>query len=246
MLKLDRLGKRYGKTVAVDDLSLEVGRGEVFGFLGPNGAGKTTTIKMIVGLTLPSSGTVSVGGHDIVLAPLAAKQLIGYVPDQPNAYEKLTGREFLFFVSGLFGMEIEQTAAEGRRLLDLFQLAQAKDDMIESYSHGMRQKLILAAALIHDPALLILDEPTVGLDPRGARQIREILRDLAADGKTIFLSTHSLPFAEESCHRIGIVDEGRMIACGTNEELRALSREGHSDLEELFLELTSESTIATI
>jgi len=239
ILQLDRLVKRYGNNVAIDQLSLEVLRGEVFGFLGPNGAGKTTTIKMIVGLTLPTAGRVIVGGHDVTVSPMAAKRLIGYVPDQPNAYEKLTGREFLVFVSGLFGMESEQTDRESRRLLDLFHLDRAKNDMIESYSHGMRQKLILAAALIHDPALLVVDEPTVGLDPRGVRQIRDILRELASQGKTIFLSTHSLPFAEETCHRIGIVDQGAMIACGTSQELKALSHEGHEDLEELFLELTS-------
>ena len=240
MLQIDDVHKRYGSHWAVRGISLEVEPGEIFGFLGPNGAGKTTTIKMIVGLTLPTRGSVRIGGHDVVSDPTRSKQLLGYIPDRPHTYEKLRGREFLEFVAGIHGVEGPVLEERSQRLLEMFRLDHAADDLIENYSHGMRQKIILCAALVHDPALLVVDEPMVGLDPRGARQIRQLLLDLAAEGKTLFISTHSLHFAADICTRIGIVREGELISVGSMEELRARSRRGESNLEEIFLELTEE------
>lgn len=246
MLKLEGLRKRYGNNEAVRGIDLEVSAGEIFGFLGPNGAGKTTTIKMIVGLALPTEGRVLIGGHDVTRKPVAAKKLLGYVPDRPHTYEKLRGREFLEFVAGLHGIDEEQAAERAMRLLAQFALVKAGDEMIESYSHGMRQKLILSAALIHEPKLLVVDEPMVGLDPRGARQIREILREQAARGGAIFLSTHSLNLAEDTCTRIGIVRDGKLVALGSSDELRALAKRPGSPLEEVFIELTEESSEAGV
>lgn len=240
MIRLRDLWKRYGDLWAVRGIDLDVAGGEIFGFLGPNGAGKTTTIKMMVGLTLPTRGTVSLGGHDVAREPLQAKRLLGYVPDRPHAYEKLRGREFLHFVAGLYGMDGASVARRADELLAMFHLADMADEMIENYSHGMRQKVILSAALIHDPKVLVVDEPMVGLDPRGARQIRQILRDRAAAGCAVFISTHSLPLAEDICHRIGIVRAGQIVAAGTMEEIHAQSKRPESGLEELFLELTEE------
>jgi ABC-2 type transport system ATP-binding protein len=239
MIELTHLSKRYGRMVAVDDVSLVVPAGEVFGFLGPNGAGKTTTIRMMMGLLQPTSGSVRLGGHDLVQEPMAAKQLCGFVPDRPHIYEKLTGAEFLDFVGGLYRVPAATTAARREELLDLFDLRDWAAELIESYSHGMKQRLVMAAALVHAPRLLIVDEPMVGLDPRGARLLKSTLRQLASTGVTIFMSTHSLEVAEETCDRIGIINHGRLIAVGTVEELRR--RSGQHDqarLESVFLRLT--------
>lgn len=239
------LVKRFGDKVAVDQVSFTVHGGEIFGFLGPNGAGKTTTIKMIVGLLRPTSGVVRVGGFDVQQQALQAKAVSGYVPDEPNLYEKLSARELLRFVGDLYGIPADQVGRRTDELLRLFDLTEAGDDTIDSYSHGMRQKTALAAALVHDPQLLVLDEPTVGLDPKSARLIKDILRQLADRGAAVFLSTHILEIAERMCDRIGIINRGELIAVGTMEELRSLGR-GESTLEDIFLGLTGGAEYAEI
>jgi ABC-2 type transport system ATP-binding protein len=245
LIEMRQLVKRYGEKAAVDGVSLEVHGGEIFGFLGPNGAGKTTTIKVIVGLLQPTSGTVRVGGHDVQKEPLQAKASSGYVPDEPHLYPKLTGRELLRFVGDLYGVTGEQVERRIDELLRLFDLTPAADDTIDSYSHGMRQKTALAAALVHDPKVLVLDEPTVGLDPKSARLIKDLLRQMAERGAAVFLSTHILEIAENMCDRIGIINQGRLIASGTMAELRALGK-GESSLEDIFLSLTGGAEYAEI
>jgi ABC-2 type transport system ATP-binding protein len=236
LIETSNLTKRYGDKLAVDAVSFQVRGGEIFGFLGPNGAGKTTTIKMIVGLLHPTAGSVKVGSYDVVRNPMQAKSCCGYVPDTPNLYAKLTGRELLHFVGDLYSLERDQTGRRSEELLNLFGLAEAAGDTTDSYSHGMRQKISLAAALVHDPKVLILDEPTVGLDPKSARLIKNILRQIADRGAAVMLSTHILEIAQNMCDRIGIIDRGRLIASGTMEELR--KTQGESSLEDIFLSLT--------
>lgn len=245
LIATQNLVKRYGEKTAVDDVSFSVYGGEIFGFLGPNGAGKTTTIKMIVGLLAPTSGLVHVAGHDVFKEPLLAKAGTGYVPDEPNLYDKLSGRELLRFVADLYGVPAAQIERRTEELLRLFDLTQAGDDTIDSYSHGMQQKTALAAALMHDPRVLVLDEPTVGLDPKSARLIKDILRQLADRGSAVFLSTHILEIAERMCDRIGIIDKGRLIAVGTMDELRLMGR-GETSLEDIFLGLTGGTEYAEI
>ncbi len=243
------LTKRYGDKVAVDNVSFDVYSGEVFGFLGPNGAGKTTTIKMIVGLLQPTSGTVSVAGHDVQTQARLAKASCGYVPDTPNLYAKLTGRELLRFVGDLYNLESNQVMHRTDELLRMFDLTSAANDTIDSYSHGMQQKTSLAAALMHDPKVLVLDEPTVGLDPKSARLIKDILRQLADRGAAVMLSTHILEIAERMCDRIGIIDKGQLIAVGSMDELRTLDKTSQASLEDIFLSLTGgaeETEIAEI
>jgi ABC-2 type transport system ATP-binding protein len=244
-IELRSLVKMYGEKAAVEDVSLDVYGGEIFGFLGPNGAGKTTTIKAIVGLLRPTSGTVRVAGFDVQREPIPAKAASGYVPDEPNLYAKLTARELLRFVGDLYGVDPGQVERRSEELLRLFDLSQAADDTIDSYSHGMRQKTSLAAALVHDPRVLVLDEPTVGLDPKSARLIKDILRQLADRGAAVFLSTHILEIAERMCDRIGIINQGRLIAAGTMDELRDLGQ-GESRLEDIFLALTGGAEYAEI
>lgn len=236
MIQTHGLTKRFGTVVAVDDLNLSVAGGEIFGFLGPNGAGKTTTIRLLVGLLRPTRGRALVGGYDVQQQPLEAKALIGYLPDHPFLYEKLTGREFLRFVARLYEREPAEAGRRTGDLLRLFELEERADDLVQGYSHGMRQKLALAAALLHEPQAFFLDEPTAGLDPRSARQIKDLLRHLAHRGTAVFMSTHILEVAERMCDRVGIIDQGQLIACGTLTDLR---REGRgSTLEEIFLQLT--------
>ena len=237
LIEIRNLVKKYGEKAAVDDVSLDVYGGEIFGFLGPNGAGKTTTIKAIVGLLQPTSGSVRVAGYDIQQEPIPAKAASGYVPDEPNLYAKLTARELLRFVGDLYGMEAGQVERRSEELLRLFDLSKVADDTVDSYSHGMRQKASLAAALVHDPKVLVLDEPTVGLDPKSARLIKDMLRQMATRGAAVFLSTHILEIAERMCDRIGIINQGRLIAAGTMDELRQVGR-GESRLEDIFLALT--------
>jgi ABC-2 type transport system ATP-binding protein len=236
LIETSHLVKQYGDKLAVNDVSITVCSGEIFGFLGPNGAGKTTAIKMIVGLLQPTSGSVKVGGFDIVRQPIQAKAICGYVPDEPNLYAKLTGRELLRFVGDLYSLDRAQTARRSEELLNLFGLSEAADKTIDSYSHGMRQKTSLAAALVHDPKVLILDEPTVGLDPKSARLIKDILRQMAERGAAVMLSTHILEIAQNMCDRIGIIDHGKLVASGTMEELQR--SQGESSLENIFLNLT--------
>lgn len=251
LIETERLVKQYGEKIAVNEVSFEVQAGEIFGFLGPNGAGKTTTIKMIVGLLQPTSGSVKVAGYDVQRQPLQAKTVNGYVPDTPNLYPKLTGRELLRFVGDLYGLERLQVERRIEELLRLFDLEEAGDETIDSYSHGMQQKTALAAALVHDPRVLVLDEPTVGLDPKSARLIKDILRQMATRGAAVFLSTHILEIAERMCDRIGIINQGRLIASGTMDDLRALGKDGGEDprvgsLEDIFLELTGGAEYAEI
>jgi len=234
-IRLDRLTKRYGSRTAVDAMSVEVAPGELFGFLGPNGAGKTTSIKMLVGLVRPSQGRALLCGYDVVEEPMQAKAVMGYCPDQPALYDKLSGREMLGLAADLHGVSRALQAARIGSLLATFALADHADELIQSYSRGMKQKLSLCAALVHDPRVLFLDEPTVGLDPAGARQLRDVLRRLCDDGRTVFLSTHSLGVAEALCDRVGIVRNGRLLAVGTPAQLRA---GGDTSLEDTFLRLT--------
>jgi ABC-2 type transport system ATP-binding protein len=245
LIEISHLVKRYGDKPAVDDVSFSVYGGEIFGFLGPNGAGKTTTLKMIVGLLQPTSGVVRVAGYDIQKQPLPAKAASGYVPDEPNLYLKLTARELLRFVGDLYSVEPGQINYRIEELLRLFGLSEAGDDAIDSYSHGMRQKTSVAAALIHDPKVLVLDEPTVGLDPKSARLMKDILRQLADRGTAVILSTHILEIAENMCDRIGIINQGKLAAVGAMEELRALGK-GESSLEDIFLSLTGGAEYAEI
>jgi ABC-2 type transport system ATP-binding protein len=238
MLKITNLTKRFDGFVAVDSLSLEVRPGELFGFLGPNGAGKTTTIKMISGLLRPTSGSAEIGGFDIGREPLRAKALIGLVPDTPVLYRKLTCREFVRFVGELYSMKPDAMAVRLDQLIELLDMGESADDLIETYSHGMKQKTSLMGALIHDPSLVILDEPTVGLDPRSARIVKDVLRALCGAGKTVFMSTHILEIAERVCDRVGIINKGKLVAVGSVAELRARSKEGMMSLEDIFLELT--------
>ena len=246
MIRLLGLTKRYGRFTAVHPLDLHVPRGELFGFLGPNGAGKTTTIRMIAGVLRPTSGRVLVDGRDIFAEPAAAKRRLGYIPDRPFLYEKLTGMEFLRFVSGLWGESGAAADARALQLLEVFELGEWKDTLIESYSHGMRQKLLISSALVHAPSVIVVDEPMVGLDPKGARLIKELLRAFAAQGGTVFLSTHTLEVAEALCDRIAILYQGRIRAMGTMDELRAEAAAGGAHLEEVFLKLTGVDDVSEL
>lgn len=242
MIRFDGLRKTYGPLVAVDDLSLEVPGGTVFGFLGRNGAGKTTTIRLMMGLLQPTAGTVYLDGHDVGRAPEAAKAVTGYVPDRPYLYDKLTGLEFLQFVGRLYALPVDECRRRAGALLGELRLTPQADELVETYSHGMKQRLALGGALIHRPRILILDEPMVGLDPEGALELRRLLARLAGEGVTIFLSTHSLAVAEELCTTIGIIDRGRLVALGTLGELRRQASAGDGDgasLERVFLDIVS-------
>ncbi len=239
VIETENLTKRYGNLTAVNGLNLRIPAGELFGFLGPNGAGKTTTIKLLVGLLRPDGGTARIGGHDVQREPLAAKSLVGFVPDNPYLYEKLTAREFLRFMADLYGVDRDRAARRSEDLLRLLDLTDRGDELIESYSHGMRQKTALAGALIHEPKVFFLDEPTVGLDPKSARLIKDILRQLCDRGMTVFMSTHILEIAERMCDRVGIINEGKLVACGTMEELRGgIGEASGASLEDIFLQLT--------
>lgn len=240
MIELIGLTKIYRGLKAVDGINLTVERGALFGFLGPNGAGKTTTIKMMAGVLKPTEGVIRMGGFDIAAQPEAAKQIVGYIPDRPFVYEKLTAKEFLDFVADLYLME-KGKARENRiaALLDLFELRPWAQELIQGYSHGMKQRLVMCSALLTEPRILVVDEPMVGLDPRGARLVKDIFRELSAKGVTVFMSTHSLPMAEEVCEEIAIIMKGRITARGTPEELRAKAQT-EGGLEDAFLKLTEE------
>lgn len=239
MLKLDNLSKTYGKGAikAVDNINLEIKSGEIFGFLGPNGAGKTTTIKMIVGLLKPDSGQIVLDGVNVWGDSLKAKSMISYVPDNPEIYDRLNGIEYLNFIADMYGVSKEDRKKKIDYYTELFNIKDALGDIIASYSHGMKQKLVLTSALLNDPNLFILDEPMVGLDPKSSFNLKEIMRDMCDKGKTVFFSTHVLEVAEKLCDRIAIINKGKIIACGTMEELRAHAEERES-LENIFLELT--------
>jgi len=244
MIQLIDLTKRYGKLAAVNGLNLEVSAGQIFGFLGPNGAGKTTTIRVMMGILKATSGRVLLDGHDVVSEAQAAKAIAGFIPDRPFIYEKLTGGEFLRFVGKLHGLNSARLEERIAELLEHLELSSWKHELVEGYSHGMKQRLVVCAALIHQPRILIVDEPMVGMDPRGARTLKDLFRALAQDGVTIFLSTHSIDTAEEICHRIGIIRQGKLIACGSMAELQGQADGNHSNLESVFLELTREQITA--
>jgi len=233
------VSKNYGPKPAVVDLNLTLHPGEVFAFLGPNGAGKTTTIKMMTGLLKPSAGAIRIAGAENAFDSAAARQVLSYVPDQPHVYEKLSGREFLEFVRELYGLSGAEVNGDVDRLIDVFELDDFLDDLAETYSHGMRQRLAFAGALLHRPKVLILDEPMVGLDPKSMRIVKDLLRKEAVAGMTVFMSTHTLAIAEELADRIGIIQRGRLIRCGTLAELRA-EFVGGQTLEDFFLDVTRE------
>lgn len=237
-IRLENVTKKYGGFVAVDRLTLSVMCGEIFGFVGPNGAGKTTTIRMLTGLSFPNEGILEMKGLGYKHNALRIKEILGYIPDRPYVYEKLTGREYLEFIVSIFSSNGLPDALH--QYLQMFELDQWADELIESYSHGMKQRLAFAAALIHRPEILVIDEPMVGLDPKGVRLIKDLLRELAAQNVTVFLSTHNLEMAEEICDNIGIIHEGHLIACDTIAGLRKQSSLPDSGLEEIFLRLTTE------
>jgi len=237
-IETTNLIKKFGNLTAVDNIDLTVKKGEIFGFLGPNGAGKTTTIKLLTGLLKPTSGTVKIMGKDIQENPIGVKEIIGYVPDEPRIYEKLTGTDFLRFIGNIFSIEKEIIEKRIIELLKIFDLSDRGDGLIQGYSHGMKQKIAIAGALIHSPKVLFFDEPTVGLDPKSARIIKDILRFRAKSGDCIFMSTHILEIAERMCDRVGIIQNGKLMVVGNMEELRKISKDDEGNLEEIFLELT--------
>lgn len=238
MIEINEVTKSYGKKEAVRGVSLKVREGELFTFLGPNGAGKTTTIKMLCGLLRPTTGWIKIGGYDIIADGDKARQILSYVPDLPYLYEKLTGREFMTFVNTMYGIRRDEGKERMEELIHTFELEDFIDDLSESYSHGMRQRTVFAAALLHNPRLLIVDEPMVGLDPKNQRLVKDLLRKLVKQGITVFMSIHTLDIAEELATRIAIIDKGKIIGEGTLDELR--TRAGHSGpLEDVFLKMTS-------
>jgi ABC-2 type transport system ATP-binding protein len=239
MIELNALSKKYGSFTAVDSISLTVRPGEIFAFLGVNGAGKTTTIRMMAGILKPSEGSIHIGAHDMGSEPLAAKQITGYIPDRPYLYGRLTAWELLMFVAELYHVDHHAAHTDAEALLAEYQLSSWKNELIDNFSHGMKQRLATCAALIHHPQVLIVDEPMVGLDPHGAKHLKERFREYARSGMSIFLSTHSLNVAEEVADRLAIINHGKIIAQGSLAEIRALSSSADHDLEEIFLELTT-------
>jgi ABC-2 type transport system ATP-binding protein len=242
MIKLQELTKDYGTTVAVNKLNLNIAPGEIYGFIGPNGAGKTTTIRMMGGVLAPTSGNIIIGELDMAKKPVEAKKMIGFVPDRPFLYEKLTGMEFLRFSADLYNVKKETFLQKAQNLLQQFALQDWANELIEAYSHGMKQRLIIASALLHDPQILIIDEPMVGLDPAAVRMVKDILKELATHQTTIFVSTHTLSIAEDLCHRIGLIHKGTLLAQGTLDELKNIANLGEARLEEVFLTIIKENT----
>ena len=243
MIELRNLTKYFGNVVAVNRLNLSISKGEIFGFIGPNGAGKTTTLRMMGGVLAPTEGSVIIDGIGLAEEPEKVKMRIGFIPDRPFLYEKLTGMEFLRFTADLFGMEEGLFYKKSEEILKKFSLYDWADELIESYSHGMKQRLIISAAILHDPKVIVVDEPMVGLDPAGTRMVKNLFRDLAKNGTTLFMSTHSLSVAEDVCDRIGIIHKGLLIATGTMEELRLSAQVQEGDLEKVFLILTEGESI---
>lgn len=241
MIEIENVTRKYGKKTAVNGLSLTAQAGEVLAFLGPNGAGKTTTIKMLVGLLQPTAGRLRICGHDVVAAHRQASMLVGYVPDQPHLYDKLSGREMLQFIASMYGLPRDEATRSVEQQVATFELGDFIDQLTENYSHGMKQRTVFAAALVHRPRVLIVDEPMVGLDPRSMRLVKDLLRRHAADGGTVFMSTHTLTVAEEIADRVGIVDHGRLQFVGTQNALREQLKQHGTSLEQLFLQLTSEN-----
>ncbi len=245
MIAISNLMKRYGSFTAVDGISLEVAPGEIHGFLGPNGAGKTTTLRMIAGLLQPTAGRITVNGHDMAAEPEAAKASLGFIPDRPFIYEKLTAAEFLRFHAGLYGLDGDMDARV-REMLDLFELRRWENSLIESFSHGMKQRLVMSSAFMHRPRAVAVDEPMVGLDPRGARLIEDVFRRMAQNGVAILMSTHTLEVAQEMCDLMSIILKGKIIAHGTVSELRAMAGSPNEELTPVFLKLTGGSGLQEI
>jgi len=241
MIELKNLTKKFGSFTAVDGISLKIPSGEFFGFLGPNGAGKTTTIKMMTGLFTPSVGQIIINNFNVVNQPLQAKATFGYIPDHPYLYDKLTGREFIYYMGGLHNMKKEELKQNAEYVIDLLELASWIDKRTEDYSQGMRQRVTFASAFVHNPKTIIIDEPMVGLDPRSARIVKDTLKQKAQNGVSIFMSTHILEMAEELCDRIGIINKGKMIFLDTRENLHIHKQKFDGRLESVFLELTKES-----
>lgn len=239
MLEIKNLTKKFGDKVAVDNIDLSVKSGEIYGFLGPNGAGKTTTIKMIVGMLVPDGGSINVDGIDAINDDVEAKRQIAYVPDSPEIYDIMTGRQYLNFIADVFELSDEERNKQIDRYAEVFEMKDNLDVMIAGYSHGMKQKIVIMGALIHSPKLLILDEPMVGLDAKSSFRLKEIMRALADEGRTVFFSTHVMEVAENLCDRIGIINRGKIIAVGTLDEIKAAAKDTGS-LEKIFLELTDD------
>lgn len=238
-IETNQLTKKYGDLVAVSELNLQVDFGEIFVFLGANGAGKTTTIKMLTGLLFPNSGSANIAGFDIIKSPIEVKKIIGYLPDEPFLYNKLTGREFLEFIADIRGIQKKRDRID--KFLELFELEQFADELIEGYSLGMKKKIAIGSALLHDPKVLFLDEPTGGLDPKSAKTMKDLLMDIRQRGTTVFMTTHILEIAERMCDRVGIIDHGKLISVGTMDELRKEVQNGSGSLEDIFLELTGKT-----
>jgi len=246
MIAVENLVKRYGNFTAVDGVSLTVAPGQIHGFLGPNGAGKTTSIRMIAGLLKPTAGRIIVNGHDLDREPEAAKAALGFIPDRPFIYEKLTAGEFLRFHAGLYGMPECEMDARIKEMLEIFELGKWQNELVESFSHGMKQRLVMSAAFLHRPKAVLVDEPMVGLDPRGARLIKDVFRRMAGHGVAILMSTHTLEVAQEMCDLISIILKGRIIAHGTVPELRAMAGSSDEELTPVFLKLTGGSGLQEI
>jgi ABC-2 type transport system ATP-binding protein len=245
MIQLENLTKRFRQVTAVDSISLMVPPGEIYGFLGPNGAGKTTTIKMLAGIMRPTSGRIFIDGLDLQKNPIQVKSRVGFIPDRPFLYEKLTGVEFMSFMANLYGLNSGGREKRILQFLELFELAEWGEELVGSYSHGMKQRLIMSAALLHQPRVFIVDEPLVGLDPKGARLIKRIFTELRKDGITVFMSTHTLGIAEELCDRIGIIQKGKLLAQGTVNELKEMAGQEDPHLESIFLSLTGGEVAST-
>ena len=246
MIAIHDLVKRYGQFTAVDGVSLDVQPGEIHGFLGPNGAGKTTTLRMIAGLLKPTTGRVTVNGHDMARAPEEAKRSLGFIPDRPFIYEKLTAGEFLRFHGGLYGMDGNGLGDRVREMLELFELGRWEHELVESFSHGMKQRVVMCAAFLHRPRAVIVDEPMVGLDPRGARLIKDVFRRMSGRGVALLMSTHTLEVAQEMCDRISIILKGRIIASGSVPDIRAMGDRHDDQLTSVFLKLTGGSGLQEI
>ena len=240
MIDLKNLTKKYSGFTAVNNLNLLVPKGEIFGFIGPNGAGKTTTINMVGGILSPTAGSVTICGVDMAINPEQAKRKIGFIPDRPYLYEKLTAMEFLKFTADLYNVAEGTFMEKSKKLLDKFFLADWSNDLIESYSHGMKQRLVMTAALLHEPEVIVVDEPMVGLDPVAIKMVKDLFKRLAGKGVTIFMSTHTLQVAEDICDRIGIIHKGSLIALGTTEELTRNLHAAEANLEHIFIRLTEE------
>jgi ABC-2 type transport system ATP-binding protein len=246
MIAVENLVKNYGNFTAVDGVSLSVQPGQIHGFLGPNGAGKTTSIRMIAGLLKPTAGRIIVNGHDLEKEPELAKAALGFIPDRPFIYEKLTAGEFLRFHAGLYGMQDRDIEPRIKEMLEIFELSRWQNELVESFSHGMKQRLVMSAAFFHRPKAVLVDEPMVGLDPRGARLIKDVFRRMAEHGVAILMSTHTLEVAQEMCDLISIILKGKIIAHGTVQDVRAMAGTENEELTPVFLKLTGGSGLQEI